>query len=81
VRRVSTLLPFSVTYPADPEDHIFGTWKPNPNPSLAYADGYWVLVKPLTPGKYVLQTFGDVPSVEFSLRIKYILTVVGPKDQ
>jgi hypothetical protein len=81
VRRVHTPQPFSLTYPPD---HIlqFGgeIWQPTVNPSLAFADGYWVLVKPLQPGTYELNTFGDVPAIPFSLRIKYILTIVGPQD-
>jgi hypothetical protein len=82
VRRVRTPLPFSVTYAPD---HILQSeddpWEPDPNPSLAFADGYFVLVKPLRAGTYELNTFGDAPSVPFSLRIKYILEIVGPEDQ
>jgi hypothetical protein len=81
VRRVSTPRHFSMTYPPD---HIFEQdepWKPAVNPSLAFADGYWVLVKPLKPGQYKLNTYGNVPSIPFSLRIKYLLTIVGPENQ
>jgi len=81
VRRVSTPSPFSVTYAPD---HIlqFGTpWLPTVNPSLAFADGYWVQIRPLRPGVYQLYTFGDVPNFDFSLRIRHIFTVVGPANQ
>jgi hypothetical protein len=72
---------FPVTYAPD---HIlqFGTpWEPTVNPSLTFDDGYWVAFKPLHPGTFELNTFGDVPAYEFSLRIKYILEIIGPQDQ
>jgi hypothetical protein len=79
VKRVATLLPFAMTYAPD---HIlqFGTpWVPKVNPSLAFSDGYWALIPPPPPGDYELNTFGNAPSFNFSLRIKYILTIVGPR--
>ncbi len=81
VKRVSTLLPFAMTYAPD---HIlqFGKpWVPTVNPSLAFSDGYWVLIRPPRPGEYELNTFGEAPTVPFSLRIKYILKIVGPQEQ
>jgi hypothetical protein len=61
VKRVSTVLPFSVTYSPD---NIFSSdcpdgsepflCKPDPNPSLAMSDGYWTQVRPLSPGTYKL---------------------------
>jgi len=81
VRRVATPLSFSMTYPTDHLLQFEENWQPTVNPSLAFADGYWVVVKPSQPGQYELNTFGEVPAFDFSLRIKYILTIVGPEDQ
>lgn len=87
VKRVSTLLPFSLSYPPA---HIFSSGcggpmayqcSPDPNPSQAHADGYWAQVLPLLPGRYKFQTFGDFPAFKFALRVTYTLTVVGPNDQ
>jgi hypothetical protein len=89
VKRVQTVVPFSISYPPDNilssdcgedgEDPFL--CDPDPNPSLAHADGYWAHVLPLSPGKYKLETFGEAPDFEFALKITYTLTVVGPKDQ
>lgn len=89
VKRVHTVLPFSITYSPDNilskdcggslEDDFLCT--PDPNPSLAQADGYWAHVRPPKPGKYKLQTFGEAPDFDFALRITYTLTVVGPEEQ
>jgi len=84
VRRITGNAPFSVTYPpdnvlglTDPSGGIF----PKPNPSLAFDDGYWAAFRPARPGTYVLTTYGNVPDFNFSLRTKYILKVVPPRDQ
>ncbi len=85
VKRVHTVLPFSITY--SPENIMSSDCpggflcEPNPNPSLTQADGYWVQVQPQKPGTYKLQTFGKAPAYDFALRVTYTLTVVGPKDQ
>lgn len=85
VQRVHTVIPFPLTYSPDnvlssecPDGFLCN---PDPNPSLAQADGYWAQVRPLKPGKYKLQTFGKAPEFDFALWITYTLTVVGPKDQ
>jgi hypothetical protein len=87
VKRVYTLVPFSVTFSPD---NIFSSdcltkapylCDPKPNPSLAQADGYWARVRPLKLGYYRLETFGAAPPFDFALRIKYVLKVVAPKDQ
>lgn len=85
VKRVHTDLPFSITYSPD---NILSSdcpggflCEPDPNPSLAQADGYWAHVRPLKAGKYKLQTFGEAPEFDFALRVTYTLTVVEPKDQ
>lgn len=89
IKRVYTSLPFSVSYSSD--NILSGDCgengeepflcDPDPNPSLAHADGYWAHVLPLSPGKYRLETFGEAPDFDFALKITYTLTVVGPKDQ
>lgn len=88
VKRVHTVLPFSITYApdnvfsrdcGDPEKAFLCV--PDPNPSLTQADGYWAHVRPLQPGTYKLQTFGEAPQFDFALRVTYTLTVVGPKGQ
>jgi hypothetical protein len=78
VKRVANSMPFAMSYAPD---HILWPSEPSPNPSLAFADGYWVLIPPPRPGIYELNTFGEAPAFQFSLRIKYILTIVEPKDQ
>lgn len=81
VQRVRSPQGFPVTYAPD---HIlqFGTpWEPTVNPSLTFDDGYWVAFKPLQSGTYELNTFGDAPAFNFSLRIKYILEIVGTEAQ
>jgi hypothetical protein len=89
VKRVYTVLPLSLTYSQDnilssncgePSDDDF-LCAPSPNPSLTHVDGYWAHVLALKPGKYKLQTYGEVPAFGFALRVTYALTVVGPKDQ
>lgn len=88
VQRAHTVLPFFITYSPDNILSLDceGTQKdaflcvPDPNPSLAQADGYWAHVHPLTPGIYKLQTFGEAPGFNFALSVTYTLTVVGPND-
>jgi hypothetical protein len=89
VQRVNTVLPFSITYSPDnilSSNCGEGTeggflCAPDPNPSLAQADGYWAQVRPSKPGTYQLQTFGEAPEFDFALKIIYTLTVVEPNDQ
>jgi hypothetical protein len=89
VKRVYTLVPFSVTFSPD---NIFSSGcgteeddflcSPSPNPSLSQADGYWAArVRPLKAGKYRVETFGAAPKFDFALRVTYDLTFVAPKDQ
>ena len=84
VRRITGNAPFSVTYPpdnvlglTDPSGGIF----PKPNPSLAFDDGYWAAFRPTRSGTYILTTYGNVPDFNFSLRTKYILKIVAPRNQ
>ncbi len=81
VKRVATEEPFQVTFSPDniisSEDFLLN---PDPNPSLAQADGYWAKVKPKKAGTYVLKTLGVLPDYEFALDITYTIEVVveGP---
>ena len=97
VRRVRTILPFSITYSPDnilsencelsPEELEQEPppspflCAPDPNPSLAQVDGYWAHVRFSKPGIYKLQTFGEAPAFDFALRVTYTLTVVAPDGQ
>lgn len=88
IERVITRTPFSVAYsPDNILSRDCGAKEPflcaaKPNPSLAQSDGYWAVVPPLKPGKYKLQTYGEVPEFDnFALRVTYDLTVVGAADQ
>lgn len=82
VQRVATKEPFQVTFSPDNilnnEENEFSN--PDPNPSLAFADGYWAKVTPKKTGTYVLKTYGVVPDFEFALDITYTIEVVveGP---
>jgi hypothetical protein len=88
VKRVYTLVPFSVTFSPD---NILSSGcgtggaflcSPSPNPSLAQVDGYWAArVRPLKAGTYRVETFGAVPAFDFALRVTYDLTFVPPKNQ
>lgn len=83
VRRVATEEPFQVTFSPDNIINPLGDIdfsNPDPNPSLAQADGYWAKVKPKKPGTYVLKTLGVLPDYEFALDITYTIEVVveGP---
>ena len=53
-----------------PPDNICGT---TPGTSIAVADGYYLMLKPLSAGEHVLHFTGSIPG--FSLDITYHLTV------
>ncbi len=82
VQRIATKVPFQVTFSPDNilSNEDFPFLNPDPNPSLAQADGYWVKVKPKKPGTYVLHTYGAAPAFDFALDITYTLEVAieGP---
>ncbi len=40
------------------------------------ADGYWLLVKPLTPGAHVIHIMSDAVSYGFGVDVTYELTVL-----
>lgn len=74
VRRVTTPLPFTVSFPDDYVIH----WVPElqANPSLSIADGYWVKVKPSKPGSYELKVHGYIPAYDWHQNITYNIEVV-----
>ncbi len=55
-----------------PVDNFLG-W--DPASGLAVTDGYYVMLKPLSPGSHVVHFEGSIPSISFTLSITYNLTV------
>ena len=47
------------------------------SPQLAVVDGYWLLLKPLSPGTHTLTFGGTLPQVPFRTEVTYHLTIVG----
>lgn len=83
VKRLANKKPFKLTFSPDNIINPLGAIdfsNPDPNPSLAFADGYWAKVKPKKPGNYVLTTYGVLAAFDFALQITYELEVVeeGP---
>jgi hypothetical protein len=44
------------------------------------SDGYWIMLKPLPPGKHVIRFKGEFTLSKFSLDVSYELTVVKAKS-
>jgi len=42
----------------------------------AFADGYWVMLRPLSPGNHTVRFQGAIPSFSFAVDVTYNLTVV-----
>lgn len=66
-------------YFALPPGDVLGKYGQSPNPSPSVADGYYALLKPLEPGQHEVEIFGTVPAYEFTLHVKYYLTVLAPE--
>lgn len=66
---------FSFTLP--PED-VLSLYGSEPNPSAAVADGYWVLLPPLSVGEHTIEFRGvaELPGFTFEQKISYAVTVV-----
>jgi len=68
---------FSFTLPPGDLLGLFGK-EPNPNPSVS--DGFWVLLKPLSPGEHTIEVHGvlDFPEIPFIVdqKVTYHVTVV-----
>jgi len=43
--------------------------------SQGYSDGYWIMLRPLTPGQHVIHILGGVSSWGFTVDVTYNLTV------
>ena len=61
--------------------NVIGLENAGPNPSLAHADGQWVILRNLKPGRYRLEftgTFNDpeTPGIDFEINGAYNLVVV-----
>lgn len=56
-------------------DNGFGA---TPGKSTAVADGFWLIVKPMTPGTHTIDFHGSAPAFGFELTVHYDLTVVKP---
>jgi hypothetical protein len=55
------------------EGNVFGL---NPtNSTIAVADGYWALIRPLTPGTHTISFGGSYPPQNFSTSATYTITV------
>ncbi len=79
LRRQSPLFSFTL-----PEDNVLHIGNRTPNPSPAVAEGFWVLVGPLSPGQHVLKADGTlvVPGVfTFTQDVTYNLEIVPPQFQ
>jgi hypothetical protein len=62
-------LPFDITLP---ENNALGL---EAGPTLAVSDGYWVFLKPLTPGKHEIHAAGSCSSGKTTVDITFRLTV------
>jgi hypothetical protein len=45
--------------------------------NTAYSDGYWIMLKPLSPGQHIIHFQGAAPSLSFSVNVTYNLKVVA----
>jgi hypothetical protein len=67
---------FSFTLPPDDVFRLFGK-EPNPSPSVS--DGFWILLKSLSPGAHTIEVHGVAffpPASTFEQKIVYHVTVV-----
>jgi hypothetical protein len=63
--------PFDVTLPLE------NLWGVKPGPTRAAADGYWLFLKPLQPGKHRVQFGGSCLAGTINIGTVYYLTVDG----
>jgi hypothetical protein len=66
--------------------NVVGLSPVDPNPSLAYADGQWVVLEHLEPGRYRLEfngVFDDPgnPGIEFELNGAYNIEIAQPNGE
>ena len=60
--------PFDFSFPVN---NVFGL---NDGPTRGAGDGYWIFLKPLTPGKHTLRTFGTCMSGRIQIGVNIDLT-------
>lgn len=77
VRRIRTEDAFLVHFAPS---NVIGLEDPYPNPSLAQADGQWVILRNLRPGRYRLEFTGvfddpETPEIDFEINGAYNLVV------
>jgi hypothetical protein len=68
---------FSVTFPENNIPQSFGFDVPAGTYSPFVGDGFYLMLKPLTPGQHTLHFHGSVPAASFTVDIVYHLTVSG----
>lgn len=83
VLRLVTEAPFYVYYP---QPSVNGLDPVDPNPSLASADGRWVVLEGLDPGRYRLEFTGvfddpGTPEVDFELNGAYNIEIAEPNGE
>lgn len=62
-----------------PVDNVFGV-PPTSDPTTAVADGYWIMLTPLSPGVHTISFGGAVPNV-FTTAATYTITVTPDHHQ
>ncbi|WP_207003330.1 hypothetical protein [Trinickia mobilis] len=45
---------------------------------IAVSDGYWLMIKPLSPGQHKIHVEGAIPSFSFSEKVNFFITVRQP---
>lgn len=63
-----------------PPGAIFGVTTDEFRPSVAVADGFYVLTKPLREGTHTIEVSGSVPEFNFTLDVVYEVIVVPVED-
>lgn len=56
-----------------PKDNVLGL---QPGSSKSVADGYWIMLEPLSPGKHEIYVRGKAPKLDFETKMTYCITVV-----
>lgn len=56
-----------------PPHDVLGLSGHVPNPSPSVSDGYYALLKPLSPGVHQINIFGTVPAYGFTLDVRYTI--------
>ena len=63
-----------------PPGSIFGITDDEFRPSVAVADGFYVLTRPLREGTHTIEVSGSVPDFNFTLNVVYEVFVVPVED-